>query len=238
MAFLYETHIHTREGSGCGVSSGRDYINKYLDLGYTGLIITDHFFRGNCRPNRRLQWEKWVEEFCRGYELVRDEGKKSGLDVFFGWEETIDGEDFLVYGLDKQWLFEHPEASTWTRQKQFEEVRRYGGCVIYAHPFRYAFNNSRVSDSCRFVNGVEAANSGNNPISDVYAWNHAKKMKISATAGSDIHYSEDIWPDTVFGVYLNKKMETITDYVDAILNKTIVSLKVPEGRFDKSYWKH
>jgi hypothetical protein len=232
MTYLYETHLHTREGSECGVSRGRDYIQKYLDLGYSGIIITDHFHGGNCRVNRYLPWNQWVHEFFRGYERAREEGARRGLDVFFGWEETMDGNDFLVYGLGKEWLLEHPEAVDWSRGKQIEEVRRYGGCVVQAHPFRYAHHIKYNSLSNAYVDAIEAANSGNGQISDALAWLYAKELKVPITAGSDIHYAGDIRRDTVFGVYLDKKMETIADYVSAVLNNTIAGLKVPSGRFD------
>ena len=229
MPYLYETHLHTLEGSSCGVSKGREYIQKYFDLGYTGIIITDHFFRGNCRPDRNLRWDKWVNEFCRGYENAREEGERRGLDVFFGWEETIDDSDYLVYGLDREWLLEHPESTSWTLQQQFEEVNRYGGCVVHAHPFRYQLRNSIHVDS--WANAVEAANSGNNQFSDALAWTYAKKGGLPITAGSDIHYSKDIHPEIVFGIYLENKMKTIADYVQAVLSNSIAGLKVPRNRF-------
>ena len=232
MAFLYETHLHTKEGSACGVSSGRDYIQRYLDIGYAGIIITDHFFRSNCQADRNLSWKKWVHDFSRGYEIAREEGARRGLDVFLGLEETIDKEDYLIYGLDKEWLLEHPECSCWTVQKQFMEVRRYGGCVVHAHPFRYAHNFNRGSVSGKYVDALEAANSGNNQASDVMAWGCVNKLKITATAGSDIHSARDIWPEVVFGVYLDKKMESIADYVSAVRNNTIAALRVPRGHFD------
>ena len=232
MAFLYETHIHTKEGSACGVSEGREYARKYLDLGYTGIIVTDHFFRGNCQANRSLPWKEWVHEFCKGYDAARNEGARLGLDVFFGWEETIGVNDYLIYGLNKEWLLEHPEVIDWSLQEQFETVRRNGGCVVHAHPCRYANNNKRISVSKKCVDGVEVANSGNNKISDALALTLAKELKVSATAGSDVHRAADIWPHVVYGVYLNKKMETITDYVDAVLNNRITGLKVPDGHFD------
>jgi len=75
MAFLYETHLHTRESSSCGVSRGREYVRRYLDMGYAGIIITDHFFNGNCRADRNLPWKKWVQEYFRGYENTKD-GKR------------------------------------------------------------------------------------------------------------------------------------------------------------------
>ena len=231
MTYLYETHLHTSQGSACGVSRGRDYVQSYQDLGYTGIIVTDHFFGGNCAINRKLPWENFVNGFCRGYEEAREEGARRGLNVFFGWEQTFEGDDYLVYGLDKEWLLKHPEVCHWTRKEQIEEVRRYGGCVVQAHPFRqyYYIYRLRLS-SC--VDGVEAANSGNERAYDALAWAYAKKVKVTATAGSDIHSVEDIRPDSVFGVYLDKKMETISDYVDAVRNNTISGLRIPEGRFD------
>ncbi|MDR2246804.1 MAG: histidinol-phosphatase, partial [Treponema sp.] len=100
MSYLYETHLHTVQGSACGVSRGRDYIKKYRDLGFTGIMVTDHFFNGNTAIDRKLPWKQWVGQFLRGYEETRNEGEKIGLDVFFGWEETYKGDDYLVYGLD------------------------------------------------------------------------------------------------------------------------------------------
>lgn len=231
MAFLYETHLHTRDGSSCGVSGGREYVKKYLDLGYTGVIITDHFFKGNCRADRNLPWKKWVEEQCRGYEKTREEGARRGLDVFFGWEETIDGDDYLVYGLGREWLLEHPEAAYWTREEQAEAVRRYGGCVVHAHPFRYAAGYAGIPAAAGYVDAVEVANSGNQQICDAAAYSYAKKINVPGTAGSDIHYAGDIRKDTVFGVYLDKKMETIADYVRAVKDNAIAGLKAPRGRF-------
>jgi len=235
MAFLYETHLHTKESSSCGVSSGREYVRKYLDLGYTGVIITDHFFNGNCRADRNLPWKRWVQEYIRGYEITREEGLRRGLDVFFGWEESLDGDDYLIYGLDHKWLLVHPEAAGWTPEEQYNEVTRNGGCVVLAHPFRFAHNINRVSARNAYASAVEVANSGNSQISDALAWEYAKKIKVTATAGSDIHYAADIRRETVFGVYLDKKMETIADYVNAILNDAIAKLQVPKGRFDFSW---
>ena len=230
MAYLYETHLHTSQSSACGKSLGREYAARYLDLGYTGIITTDHFYGGNCAIERDLPWDKWVHSFYRGYEDAREEGARRGLDVFFGWEESYEGDDYLVYGLDKEWLLEHPECRSWTRMKQFEEVRRYGGCVVHAHPFRQYFYVNRINLFIESVDAVEAANAGNERSFDALAWAYAKKLKLPVTAGSDIHLAEDISADTVFGVYLDKKMEAIADYVDAIRHNAIGGLKIPAGR--------
>ena len=231
MAYLYETHLHTSEGSACGKSGGKEYIKRYLDLGYTGIMVTDHFFGGNTTMEGTGSYKKMIRNFCRGYENAREEGERRGLDVFFGWEETFDDDDYLIYGLDMEWLLEHPETTRWTRKEQFDEVRRHGGCVVQAHPFRQHHYISCIHLSPGCVDAVEAANSGNAEQSyDSLAWVYAKKIGLPVTAGSDIHSALNVQNDRVFGIYLEKKMKTIGDYVDAIRNNTIKELKISPGR--------
>jgi hypothetical protein len=233
MKYLYETHLHTSQSSACGVSPGREYISRYKDLGYTGIIITDHFYRGNTAVDRSLPWKKWVDHFCRGFEDAREEGARRGLDVFFGWEETFEGDDYLVYGLDRQWLLEHPGAARWTRQEQYQWVSRFGGCVVHAHPFRQHYYIDCIHLFPELVHAVEAANAGNHEQSyDALAKRYAEKLGLPLTAGSDIHHQEDVREDTTFGVYLDKRMETIADYVEAVKTGTIAGLRMSKGRCD------
>ncbi|MDR2101844.1 MAG: PHP domain-containing protein [Treponema sp.] len=233
MKYLYETHLHTSQSSACGVSPGHEYIRRYKDLGYTGIIITDHFYRGNTAVDPSLPWKKWVDRFCRGFEDAREEGARRGLDVFFGWEETFEGDDYLVYGLDRQWLLEHPEAGRWTRAEQYQRVGFFGGCVVQAHPFRQHYYIDRIRLSPHWVDAVEAANGGNHEQSyDALAKKYADKLGLPITAGSDIHSTEDVREATTFGIYLDKKMETIADYVAALKGRTIAGLRMSPGRCD------
>jgi hypothetical protein len=238
--YLYETHLHTREASACGKSSGAEYVKRYKDMGYTGIIITDHFYRGNNAINKSLPWHDWVHQFCQGYEAAKEEGSRRGLDVFFGWEETFTGDDYLVYGLDKEWLLEHPEVKSWTRKQQFDEVRQHNGCVVQAHPFRQYDYINRVCLSTGCVDAVEAANSGNDPSFDSLAWQYAKSLKLPIIAGSDIHFA-NVAADSFFGVYLDQKMESIHDFAAAVRSDKkdsryckLAGLKVPDGRFEFS----
>jgi hypothetical protein len=192
--------------------------------------VTDHFFNGNTAADRDLPWKQWVERYCLGYEETRLEGEKSGLDVFFGWEETFDGDDYLVYGLDKEWLLEHPEVTRWTVPRQYEEVRKYGGCVVQAHPFRSRDYIRRIYLSPRLVDAVEAANGCNDPPFDALAMRYARSLGLPVTAGSDIHHTDQLETGPVYGIYLDKRMETIQDYVRAIRENAIAGLQIPEDR--------
>ncbi|MDR0998255.1 MAG: PHP domain-containing protein [Treponema sp.] len=231
MSYLYETHLHTSQGSLCANSRGRDYIRGYLDAGYRGIFVTDHFYRGNCAVDRGLPWKEWVKEFCRGYEDAREEGVRRGLDVFFGWEETFDGDDYLVYGLDRDWLLEHPEARKWSRKNQFAAVMAAGGSVVQAHPFRQHFYLSRVILSPALVNAVEAANAGNHEQAyDALAMDYAGKIGLPVTAGSDIHSTDQLEEGDIYGVYLEKPLESAAAYAKALRNGSIRGLRAPEDR--------
>jgi hypothetical protein len=234
MAYLYETHLHTAEASKCAVSGGADYIAVYKQMGYTGIMVTDHFYNGNCALSRNLPWEEWVNRFYSGYENAKKEGDRLGLDVFFGWEESFEYcDDYLIYGLDKQWLLEHPEVRTWTRGEQYRAVRDAGGCVVQAHPFRQRYYISKVVLSAGCVDAVEVVNGGHDDVScDALAYRYAKKIGKPMLAGTDIHDADSVIYDDLYGVYLDKKLNSIDDYVKMILNNDITNIKIDSYRLD------
>ena len=134
--YKYETHLHTKEASACAGATGREMVIAYKEAGYAGIIVTDHFFYGNTGIDRSLPWEDWVEAFAKGYENAKKAGDEMDLQVFMGWESCYQGTEFLVYGLDKQWLLAHPEIKDATIEEQWELVNQYNGLIVHAHPFR------------------------------------------------------------------------------------------------------
>jgi len=229
MAYLYETHLHTIESSHCGVTPGRDYIRYFQDRGYQGIFVTDHFFNGNTAIYTNLPWKEWVHQFCRGYENAREEGDKLGFDVFFGWEEGFEQDEYLIYGLDKEWLLAHPQMRTWTRKQQFDAVTEGGGCVVQAHPFRERAYVSTIHLSTGCVHGVEVANAGNEPSFDALAMRYAKKLGLPMTAGSDIH-SIDWSGSPLMGISFENKLESGFDYAQRIRNGRQPALVMPKDR--------
>ena len=229
MAYLYETHMHTCTASACGRSTGKEHARFYKDAGYTGIIMTDHFFGGNTAVDRSLPWEERIDWFWRGYEDAKEEGEKIGLDVFFGLEQNFAGDEYLIYGLTKEYMKAHPELEHWTRRQQLEEVHRAGGCVIQAHPFRIRGYMDRIRVGTLFCDGIEAANLGNEAIDDARAYRMGISEGLLMTAGSDNHLSPP--KDEPYGVILEKRLTCIEDYVRVILNREHIGLRVPEERF-------
>ena len=228
MPFLYETHMHTCLASACGESTGKEHVRFYKDAGYTGIIMTDHFFGGNTAVNRRMPWNDRIDWFWRGYEDAKEEGDKAGLDVFFGLEQNFAGDEYLVYGLTKEYMKAHPEMEHWNRRQQLEEVHRAGGCVIQAHPFRIRRYMDRIRVGTLFCDGIEAANCGNEAIDDARAYRMGRAEHLVMTAGSDNHRSP---APALYGVVLEKRLTSIGDYVKIILERECIGLHVPEERF-------
>ena len=230
MKYIYETHLHTSQASACGRSQGREYIRRYQDLGYAGIIVTDHFFGGNTAVPRNQTWRERIHLFCRGYEDAREAGERAGFSVFFGWEEHFDGDEYLIYGLDKQWLLDHPEAGHWTRKEQFDAVHAAGGGVVQAHPFRDRDYISAIRLSTGCVDAVEGYNAANRPENDIMAVRYAKALGLPVTAGSDIHQIHMYPEEAMMGVIFDRPLSSIHDYVKAIREKEPFQVKAPAGR--------
>jgi len=228
MPYLYETHLHTCLASACGRSTGKEHVHFYKAAGYTGVIMTDHFFGGNTAVPRLLPWEKRIDLFWRGYEDAKEEGDRIGLDVFFGLEQNYAGDEYLIYGLTKDYMKAHPEMEHWTRRQQLEEVHQAGGCVIQAHPFRIRGYMDRIRVGTSFCDGIEAANRGNEPLDDARAFRMGTAQQLVMTAGSDNHLSPIPEP---YGVVLEKRLTSIVDYVKIIMKKEHIGLHVPKERF-------
>lgn len=219
--FLYETHMHTTEGSACAHNSGREMARAYKEAGYTGIIITDHNWGGNTCVNRMMPWKEWVKNFVKGYEEAKAEGDKIGLDVYFGWESGYQGTEFLIYGLDKEWMLAHPEIKTATIEEQYRLVSETGGMVIHAHPYRDEDYIPKIRLFPEFVDGIEGLNaahsnsksiSHNNPEYDQKAIAYAGKIAKPITAGSDSHTTSLLRA----GVAFKTRLTGIQDYIARI----------------------
>jgi predicted metal-dependent phosphoesterase TrpH len=211
--YRYETHLHTSEASACARASGAEHVRYYKEAGYEGIIVTDHFFNGNCAVDRSLPWDKWVDLFCKGYENAKEEGERIGLSVFFGWEANFKGTEFLIYGLDKEWLKSHPDILSWSIEEQYKRVHEDGGFIVHAHPYRVRPYIKEVRLFPEYIDAVEVINVGNqNDEFNKQAGEYARKYSLPVTAGTDAHGHENIHS----GIAFNHKLEDINDYIKTV----------------------
>ncbi len=214
--YKYETHLHTCEGSACASASGEAQAKFYKSLGYTGIIITDHFFNGNSAIPRELPWKEKVELFCKGYENAKKCGEQIGIDVFFGWEYSYKGADFLTYGLDKQWLMENPIIMEMDINSYCDFIHDEGGMIVHAHPYREASYIPMIRLLPRKVDGVEVINSNNSPIANQMATFYADGYELLPMAGSDNHHANQ---ENLNGVETERKAIDIMDFIALIKSK-------------------
>ena len=215
MEYYYETHLHTTEGSKCARKSAEEQVKLYKELGYTGICITDHYFNGNTTVPRDLPWEERVDLYCRAYENGREAGDKVGLDVFFGFEYTLgNGTDFLVYGIDKQWLLDHPDHLDWEVRRFFRTVRADGGIVIHAHPFREAGYIDMIRLLPREIDGVEAPNANRTDFENALAVQFAENYGLPLSAGSDNHVGKQ---GKLAGIVSEKRFDNVKALILSVL---------------------
>ena len=216
--FYYELHSHTNAASLCSIVEPEAYIKFYIEKGYSGMVITDHFYHGNTSVNRRLPWDMFIDEYCEGYFRAKKEGDKHGFSVFFGFEQKfIDGNDeYIVLGISPEWLKEHPEIRDMDRKSFFETIHKANGFVIQAHPFRERYYISDIRLSLNYVDAIEVYNQGDTDEQVRRAYEYAKNLGLPMTAGTDIHSIHD--REVVGGVAFEKQINTITELIEEIKN--------------------
>lgn len=187
--YKFELHVHTAECDKCAELSGAELVRAYRQKGYSGMVVTDHYF------SYFFNWfsdeldgkdkDKVIERWLKGYYAARAEGEKTGFTVLPGAEVRIDGSinDYLVFGLLEKDFYSLPYLN---RLDSIDEVIRLlpdYAHVVQAHPFR---NGMTVCDPSGIF-GIEVFNGGTEPFRNEMAHTFAKHYGKAMTSGSDCH---------------------------------------------------
>lgn len=217
--FKYETHLHTKEGSACAESTGAQMVRAHYEAGYSGIIITDHFFNGNTTVPKNLPWEERIERFCEGYENALKEARNLPLSVFFAWEYADRGTEFLTYGLGKDFLLSYPDMLSWPIEKYLTIARQHGGFISQAHPFREAWYIRNIRLFPEYVDAIEVRNARNeDPKFDERALELAKEYSLFQTTGSDTHSVDCMNGD---GMEFDYEINSIEEFIEAVKEKGV-----------------
>ncbi|WP_051688899.1 PHP domain-containing protein [Butyrivibrio sp. AE2032] len=223
MGFLYETHLHTCEASACGKVHGEEYIPYLMDKGFSGIIVTDHFFNGNTCVPENLPWKERVEIYASGYERALKAAEGKDFNVMFGVEFNFIKDEYLLYGIDKQWLLDNECIMEMTRHELFEAVHKAGGIMIQAHPYRERDYLSDIKLAPTACDGVEVYNAANKPNMNALGYEYCTELGLPMTAGSDIHF---FYEGDMGGMLFEKKLGSIADYVTAIKERSGVPVRL------------
>lgn len=212
--YRYETHLHTSPVSKCAKGGVRESVEYYKSLGYDGIFITNHFLDGNINIDKTLPYEEQLAFYVSDYEEAVKVGKELGIKVFFGVELTYKGTDFLIYGLDKDWYFAHPEIMEMKKSEELAFMMEQGALVIQAHPFLQARYVDHIRLYPKQVHGVEVLNAHRKPEDNAMADLYAKHYGLLRIAGSDNHSGAA--EKKLAGVQSARPVESEQDFVEMV----------------------
>ncbi len=214
MTYKYETHCHTSPVSACGRASVRETLEFYKSMGYDGVFITNHFLDGNIGIDWNTPVEEKLDFYFSDYEEGVKIGEEIGIKVFLGIEMSYGGTDFLVFGLDKQWWYDHTDILQERKSRQLPYFMQEGALVVQAHPFREANYIDHIRLFPRGVEGVEVMNADRTDFENRMANLYADEYGFLKTAGSDNHWGSGA--KRLAGLECDEAVENVTDFIQKV----------------------
>ena len=192
---LFELHAHTSECDLAAHASGAELVRIYHAAGYSGMVITDHYFATFYKWFAdELEGKSHREVMARrlkGYYEARNEGEKLGFTVLPGAEVRFNKSpyginDFLVYGCDEEFFLTATRLNELTSLDELKTILPENACVVLAHPFRVKMT---VMDPTPLF-GIEAHNGLTEPFRNQMAEDYAARFRKALTSGSDCHHPD------------------------------------------------
>lgn len=187
--YKYDLHVHTAQTSPCASMTGAEQARAYKELGYTGIVITDHYYDGFFERNACDTWAESMDRYFAGFFDAKKEGDKIGLDVFQTAEVTLAAlkKDYLVYGVEPEFFYKNEKLFNLSEKELIDLVHSEGGLVFAAHPYR---GDNTECYPYGDIDGVEGIN-GNPRSNNLLAIEYAKKRNLLMCSGSDAHNQGD-----------------------------------------------
>lgn len=209
----YEIHSHTKETSQCAAINAKELVEKYKELGYSGIVITNHYsdmtFSLKEMFNKRLR----TEHYLAGYREAK-KCETEDFSVLLGVELRffLNGNDYLIYGVSEELIEKAPFLLPMYLKKASRFFRNNGCIVIQAHPFRpYIYRaNEKYLDGVEILNGKSSKEENDKALK----WAERKGLKIR-TAGSDCHRATGAG---LTGIVTNEPIKTNDDLLRILRN--------------------
>ena len=230
--YKYDLHIHTAEGDIVANVSGAEIVKKYKELGYDGVVITDHYFSS---------FYKWfkddinlddktsiIDRYLRGYYSALNEAEKIGFTVLCGAEVRFDGtpNDYLVYGLNPEDFYELPLLNRLKNVEELSNVLPDSALIVQAHPFR----DKMTVCTPNHIFGIEGYNAGTPKFRNEMAKTFAKFYNKPIVSGTDFHCSPNF---ALGGITTDKKINNNKDFVEVLKSGNYSIIET----FEKQWWQ-
>ena len=182
-----EMHAHSKGGSGCASVPAETLIKEYKEAGYGGIVLTNHMCESEFAKYPGATKNEKIDYYMSLYEEVKSEGEKQGLKVFLGMEVRAKQDsfiEFMIYGFDKEFLYNNPPLYTLTQKELFELCNKNGVLMYQTHPYR---NGVALGDP-KYIHGAEYFNGHVNHINNNgMAMEFCDKHNLIKLCGTDFH---------------------------------------------------
>lgn len=206
-----EMHAHSSPVSPCSRVAPADLVATYEELGYDALVLTNHYSEYSWPDLGGTQAEK-VEAYLDDYRAALAAART--IKVFLGAEVAIRGPysraEFLLYGIDEDFLRRSPCLIELSQQALYERVHEAGAVMVQAHPFRTEF--VMVPQDPRFMDGVEINCHPHHLRREEDVLYFADWNGLLVTAGSDFH--GDARPSA--GILTDRPASTVSELADIL----------------------
>lgn len=190
MEYKTELHCHTKEISPCSSESAEEVAQKYIDNGYTSLVVTNHV--GVAMFEYCVKGKDWAEKVNSYFDAIdlvsrAAEGK---LHVIDGMELRFPGSinDYLVFGMTRELLLKS-EGIFDLQPDTFHEFSKANGLLfIQAHPMRGGMEliPPEHVDGYEVFNGHPAQYSHNKKVEE-WVSQFKGEYDLIFTSGTDNH---------------------------------------------------
>jgi predicted metal-dependent phosphoesterase TrpH len=174
---IFDLHVHTNVGSADSIIDPEDIVKMARQAGLDGVCITEHGVSKS--------------------DLAEKLSLKNGILVLSGIEATTDLGDILIFGVDS-----YPR-NMFEAQDLREFVKKAGGVMVAAHPFRSELTDGHSADNLtletasrrplfQLVDAIETANGWSSERDAEFCRQLGERLKLGQTGGSDAHISKQI----------------------------------------------
>lgn len=222
MEYKYELHCHTCDVSRCAAVSADKVVETYKNLGYNGIVITDHYSPQTFLDRHLFCPQKEVDFYLNGYHKAL-EAAGTDFTVLLGMELRFygNGNDYLVFGMTEDFIRTHGNLMTYYPRRFHKLAQENGMIFLQAHPFRpYIFRtNPKYLDGCEIYNAKDK-DKGINEKSVIWAERHNMKIR---TGGADFHREAHI--ENASGIITSEPIKTNSDLVRILTSGKFKILK-------------
>jgi len=166
-------------------------IEEYKKEGYSTIVITDHCSKSKMDRLGDISWREKIDYVYTGYDIAKQYGNELGMNILLGVEITlqITDSDYLVYGIDKEFLYENEKIYEYTLEELYKICNKKEYLLVQAHPFRDDIQLAPLE----YIDGIEVFNGCHDEISrNDKALEYGNSTNKILTSGSDFHHFNDL----------------------------------------------